>query len=303
MKKLAALCVLMSLTGLASASVLDDARCDLTVNFIERTDSSGAPMGDGRWLIQGCPLDNNIVVGTWKEGNVVKGITVNINATTYGYYPTDLTSTGKRVIGIAVRGWEGNDIIDLSDIDLKAFRLNTTPGFSVEITGDQGDDEIRGSVINDVIYGNDGDDDINGGDGNDILLGGFGNDLLKGSDGHDVLEGEEGDYDRLFGGCGNDKLGDKDGVRTARGADGNDKLIITFRPGWTLNGKTKSVGLIVGGADADTFEIYNQGSSALTVTLEGDLDNGYNDSGDQAFFTGSFMEAATQPHVETVTGP
>lgn len=302
MRKLVVGFAMVLVSGVAGASVLNDLRCDLTVDFIERTDSSGVPLGDGRWLIQGCPLDNNIVVSTWKEGTVVRGIKVNINDTTYGYYPTDVTTTGKRVIGIAVRGWEGNDTIDLSGIVLEAFRLNTTPGFSVEVTGDQGNDDIRGSVINDVIYGLDGDDEINGGDANDILLGGFGNDLLKGGDGHDVIEGEEGDLDRLFGGCGNDKLGDKDGVRTARGADGNDKLVITFRAGWTLNNKTKSLGLIQGGADADTFEIINQGSNALTVTLEGDLEGGYNDAGDQAFFTGSFMESATQPHVEMVYG-
>ena len=37
--------------------------------------------------------------------------------------------------------------------------------------------------------------------------------------------------------------------------------------------------------------------------LEGELDGGFNDAGDQAFFIDAFMDADTRRHVETNYGP
>jgi Ca2+-binding RTX toxin-like protein len=293
---------LVVLAVLGATAFGADPRVDLTVQFIEKFNNDGSSTNSGKWLIQGCPANDTMVLTTWKDGSAVKGISVTINGTNYGNFPTNTTADGKIVNGLAVRGWEGDDTIDLSEVTTAAMVVAIRPAFEIEITGDDGNDVIEGSDGKDIVYGGNGNDTISGRDADDILLGGLGDDLLKGGDGHDVVDGEEGDLDRLFGGCGNDKLGDRDGVRTARGGDGEDKITVTFRSGWRLNNKLASKGLIVGGADADFFEIHNNDPAAMDLALEGDVKDGYNDSGDLAHLYGVYLDTeAMQPNVETTT--
>ncbi|MFT0214123.1 calcium-binding protein, partial [Pseudomonas sp. F1_0610] len=83
--------------------------------------------------------------------------------------------------------------------------ITTTLSDSINFSGHNG---------NDIIRGTDAGSKISGGAGNDILYGGAGNDILQGGDGDDTLYGGSGD-DELYGGNGSDKL---------YGGSGNDIL-------------------------------------------------------------------------------
>ncbi len=91
--------------------------------------------------------------------------------------------------------------------------------------GGNGNDSIKGNVLNntlhggsgnDVLYGDNGDDSLNGGIGNDTLTGGLGRDSIDAGSGDDSLDGGIGD-DILNGGIGtgNDTLNGGDGIDTA----------------------------------------------------------------------------------------
>jgi hypothetical protein len=75
------------------------------------------------------------------------------------------------------------------------------------LSGQDGDDEIRGLVGSDYIEGGSGDDVIYGGDGDDYLLGREGKDVVYGGDGNDTLisnnYGQQGD--KLYCGEGKDR--------------------------------------------------------------------------------------------------
>lgn len=73
------------------------------------------------------------------------------------------------------------------------------------LSGDIGDDLLRGGDMADTLSGGDGADQLHGGGGNDRLLGGNGDDILFGGDGDDVLDGGFG-TNRLDGGAGSDLL-------------------------------------------------------------------------------------------------
>ena len=73
------------------------------------------------------------------------------------------------------------------------------------ITGDSGDDTLRGLGGDDALNGGDGDNRVLGGFGQDTLTGGDGDDLLDGGAGNDVIRAGYGS-DRLVGGAGFDLL-------------------------------------------------------------------------------------------------
>lgn len=108
------------------------------------------------------------------------------------------------------------------------FRLSTGVGFvrvlnALNISGEGGDDTIRGSDIPDTLFGGDGNDTLYGNGGADSLSGGGGDDsLIGGSDG-DTLSGGAGN-DRIEGGIGNDIINGGDGLDSLAGGDGNDVL-------------------------------------------------------------------------------
>ena len=83
-----------------------------------------------------------------------------------------------------------------------------------DITGDNGNNVITGTVDPDTIAGLGGNDTINGAAGNDVVTGGAGNDLINGAGENDALYGEDGD-DTVNGGIGDDIVS---------GGQGNDKL-------------------------------------------------------------------------------
>ena len=151
---------------------------------------------------------------------------------------------------------EGDDTFEIStELSQKIFG----------VLGLEGNDEIRGSLINDVINGNQGDDSLYGSDSSDYLRGGKGLDLLSGDLDNDILNGNLGS-DTLLGGKGDDFLrGGKDNDFLIAG-EGNDILI----------GDAGQDNLL-GEAGADTFvltAIYNEEDNSDTIEdfsiLEGD---------------------------------
>lgn len=249
---------------------------------------------DNNLFVQGSHADDEIILKNWIEDGAPMGVTVMINGQDFGPWRLDERT------GITVRGWEGNDYIDLSDVTHEVFFLEIHPNFSITITGDSGDDVIKGSEGNDVIYGGTGSDDIDAGPGDDIVLGGADDDLLRGGDGNDVVDGEAGPYDRVYGGCGNDKVSDKDGVQYISGDDGNDKILVKFPEGWTLNKRLRLMDRIFGGNDADYVEIHNLSTTPMLLRVDGDENLGYNDSGDQLVTFGPIDPESTFKHFERI---
>ena len=131
------------------------------------------------------------------------------------------------------------------------------------ITGNEGNDWLRGTAGNDALYGMDGNDRLFGNAGADELYGGAGNDVIYADAADTVIDGGEGNdrvivqgdddfsidmaasnVERVDGGAGNDAIdasGATDGVRqlgnggddvltggsgndTQRGGDGNDVI-------------------------------------------------------------------------------
>jgi len=101
----------------------------------------------------------------------------------------------------------------------------------------EGDDTIKGRILDDIIDGKGGNDDIFGNLGNDTLNGDAGNDTLNGGVAHDLLNGGEGN-DVFFGDSRDDAFGDD----TLNGEAGNDQL-----NGWIGND------LVNGGDGTDTL--------------------------------------------------
>jgi len=108
-----------------------------------------------------------------------------------------------RGIKNVIHGEAGND--DIHDYGL---------GPSM-ITGDDGDDMIRGAYLyntdiqggngSDSIWSYAGNDKLDGGDGNDQVIAGWGNDIITGGVGDDTLRGYFGN-DTIDGGNGNDTI-------------------------------------------------------------------------------------------------
>jgi len=104
---------------------------------------------------------------------------------------------------VTVRTGDGDDLIDLSQLNLPA-----------QIEADDGNDSILAGPANDSIAG---------GNGDDTIFGGSGNDTLHGNDGNDYLNGGPGS-DQIFGEGGNDQFFATDSMTdTIDGGDGFDR--------------------------------------------------------------------------------
>ncbi len=89
------------------------------------------------------------------------------------------------IVGIVVRGNDGNDTITLSS-SVKIGGI---------LDGGLGDDILTGSAGNDLLLGGEGDDKLLGLGGRDVLIGGDGHDSLTGGLGDDLLIGGATIYD------------------------------------------------------------------------------------------------------------
>lgn len=150
--------------------------------------------------------------------------------------PTETFDT-TQINQIDILGNDGDDIIDLSTIDIPTY-----------VDAGIGNDRVAGGAANDTLTG---------GAGKDTLYGGDGNDRLNGNGSPDKLFGQGGD-DRLYGDAANDRLDGGGNVDHLYGGDNNDTLF-----GGGSNDK------LYGGAGNDSLN--GQGQSDL-INGEGGTD-------------------------------
>jgi len=132
--------------------------------------------------------------------------------------------------------------------------------FFAEVTGNLGNNFLRGSSAPENFLGLEGNDRIIGGGGFDALFGGAGNDWLEGGAGNDYLVGDVGDDtlnggnddDTLMGKLGNDRLIGGAGDDFLRGFLGNDVL----EGGHGTN-------ILQGDAGRDRFILNRQGTAVI----------------------------------------
>jgi Ca2+-binding RTX toxin-like protein len=111
---------------------------------------------------------------------------------------------------------------------------------SLEAHGGAGGDSVAGTINADKLYGDDGDDRLESGPGNDLLDGGPGVDALRDGPGDDTA----------IGGAGDDYLTSDPGRDTFAGGDGRDRVD------------------------------YSNRTAPVTITLDGQADDGEAGEGD-----------------------
>jgi Ca2+-binding RTX toxin-like protein len=142
-----------------------------------------------------------------------------------------------------------------------------TSGDDITIFGTILADRISGETGNDQIRGNEGDDVVNGGAGNDNIFGQAGDDILNGDADFDQVQGNEGD-DVVNGGSGNDTLFGQAGDDILTGGAGDDLL----QAGAGNNAAYGNSGndTLFGEADRDTL-IGGAGADVLSAGAGDDL--------------------------------
>ncbi|SFJ49124.1 Ca2+-binding protein, RTX toxin-related [Marinobacter persicus] len=143
------------------------------------------------------------------------------------------------------------------------------------IRGNNADNILDGLDGNDTLYGNNGNDTLLGGDDDDKLYGGSGNDVLDGGAGNDVLNGGTG-ADAMAGGSGDDtyivdNAGDQVTELAGEGVD-----LVQSSVSYTLSDNVENLTLtgyssISGtGNDLDNVITGNRGSNTLRGLAGGD---------------------------------
>jgi Ca2+-binding RTX toxin-like protein len=126
--------------------------------------------------------------------------------------------------------------------------VTVSGGFSTDLRGDAGNDQITGGSGHDTIDANDGDDTVDAGPGDDTIRGGAGSDTIGGGDGVDLAtydstapvtatldglrnDGAAGENDLIgpdvegvVGGLGADTLTGNDGPNHLDGGGGKDRI-------------------------------------------------------------------------------
>ncbi|MGK7900841.1 MAG: hypothetical protein AB4352_05390 [Hormoscilla sp.] len=151
-------------------------------------------------------------------GYEIAGFTAQGNTPPIATSGDDITIFGT-ILADRISGETGNDQIRGNEGD---DVINGGAG-NDNILGQAGDDILNGDADSDQVQGNEGDDVVNGGAGNDTLFGQAGDDILTGGAGDDLLQAGAGN-NVLYGNSGNDTLfGDAD-RDTLIGGAGNDVL-------------------------------------------------------------------------------
>lgn len=151
------------------------------------------------------------------------------------------------------------------------------------ITGNSGDNEIRGTEHADVIYAGGGNDEIDGRGGSDVICAGAGNDeviadwgfdTITGEGGNDQISGDKG-YDAIYVGAGENSASGGDGTDVLtgggdddrlRGGDGNDELY-GLEGDDDLAGK-EHLDMLEGGAGNDRFTCQAEDDDKDEVSYE-----------------------------------
>jgi len=133
----------------------------------------------------------------------------------------------------AVRGGDGDDILDLPIASLAGNGGNDKLSNATEMDGGTGNDELRakagvaselnGGDDDDTLVGKDQDDQLDGGHGDDTLLGGEGDNDIWDPSGKNTLTSGSGN-DTLRSGSGDDTLEAGDGTNTLKAGDGTNTL-------------------------------------------------------------------------------
>lgn len=161
-------------------------------------------------------------------GYEISGLTAQGNTPPLATSGDDITIFGT-ILADRISGETGNDQIRGNEGD---DVINGGAG-NDNLFGQAGDDILNGDADNDLVQGNEGDDVVNGGPGNDTLFGQAGDDILTGGAGDDLLQAGAGD-NVVYGNSGNDTLfgeADRDTLIGGAGADvlsagaGDDLLI------------------------------------------------------------------------------
>jgi len=194
--------------------------------------------------------DEYVVTGTGKtiteaagEGTDTVRVTVSYDA-----------GASNNIEIINTRDQSSTNTLNISGTNL-ANELRGNNGNNV-IVGRAGADMMQGFGGNDRLQGDTGADSLFGGDDNDTLEGGSDADALFGENGNDSVDGDAGN-DSLYGGAGDDTLDGGSDADALFGEAGNDSL----RGGAgedTLEGGT-GADTMVGGAGDDTYVVDNIG--------------------------------------------
>ena len=225
------------------------------------TDNDNPTLEDGNeTYIAELTEDAEVKWGDGKKVSTEKGKWHRINGDAGDDY---IKLTGKAGLNLEIYGGEGDDVIDLSELDLN--------GYTVIIVGGAGNDTIIGANGGmNIIYGDDGyvppDEDEGkkngkfyvegyvdaGAAGNDVIVGGAGNDVIFGGAGNDKIDGLDGD-DLIFGDGGkapydNGTVGKPS--RSDVSLDGGDDLIIGGKGNDTVFGGSGN-DRVDGGVDND----------------------------------------------------
>ena len=139
------------------------------------------------------------------------------------------------------------------------------------LMGGPGDDQLFGSSGDDRLFGEAGRDTINGGAGGDTASGGLDADLIVLGDGRDSALGDEGG-DEIHGGPGADALAGGPGDDTLEGGDDRDELT----PGGGRD--------MVSGGNGFDLVSYAERGAGVTVSLDGQGNDGENGEGDNVGF-------------------
>ena len=154
--------------------------------------------------VYGTPLDDEIEISS--DTDTPPKVTINGEA---------INVEAEDVDELKVWGYDGDDTIDLDDVDT-VHDFDSVLDDDVTIYGGRGDDSIVGSDFDDEIYGNAGADTIYGDAGADTIYGEAGADLIYGDD--DTGSATEG-ADSLYGGADDDTIHGEGGADTIYGDD------------------------------------------------------------------------------------
>jgi len=109
-----------------------------------------------------------------------------------------------------LHGGAGNDVLDASDDDNDKLDASDDDNDKDELSGDEGDDQLKGGTGGDELNGGAGNDALYAGKDKTLMDGGSGNDIFFGNSGDDTMTDEEGD-DHYHISAGTDSIKDSAG--------------------------------------------------------------------------------------------
>lgn len=172
--------------------------------------------------------------------------------------------------GRVVHGLGGNDSI----------KMDPSISRPTELSGDDGDDTLKGGGGDDVLTGRAGDDSIRGNGGRDLLLGGLGADTLNGNGGDDLLSAGYTGMDDISSTVGfRGFLNDMIEIWTDPGIEYEERIHLLYSEdhvgGTLLSGQNvfsdEDPDLLIGGAGLDVFVTWSIGPTDTIIMTPGEI--------------------------------